>query len=60
MTKYRDILRLASLGISQQNIADSCNVSKKTVNRILKRANGIALTWPLEESCTETAIAFLT
>lgn len=31
MTKYREILRLKSLNLSQQNIADSCNVSKKTV-----------------------------
>ena len=38
MTKYREILRLASLGLSQQNIADSSGVSKKTVNRVLKRA----------------------
>ena len=30
MTKYREILRLSSLGLSQQNIADSCNVSKKS------------------------------
>ena len=34
MTKYREILRLKSLGLSQQSIADSCNVSKKTVNRV--------------------------
>ena len=38
MTKYREILRLSGLGLSQQNIADSYNVSKKTVNRVLKRA----------------------
>ena len=38
MTKYREILRLASLGLSQQSIADSSGVSKKTVNRVLKRA----------------------
>lgn len=36
MTKYREILRLKSLNLSQQNIANSCNVSKKTVNRVLK------------------------
>ena len=41
MTKYREILRLKSLGLSQQSIADSCNVSKKTVNRVLKRSKGI-------------------
>lgn len=29
MTKYREILRLASLGLSQQNSADSCGASKK-------------------------------
>ena len=34
MTNYREILRLSALGFSQQNIAYSCNVSKKTVNRI--------------------------
>ncbi len=39
MTKYCKILRLSSLGLSQQNIANSCNVSKKTVNRVLKRTN---------------------
>lgn len=30
MTKYREILRLHGLGFSQQNIAYSSNVSKKT------------------------------
>lgn len=29
MTKYRKILRLSSLGLSQQNITNSCDVSKK-------------------------------
>jgi len=37
MTKYREILRLSNLGLSQQNIADSCGVSKNTVNRVLKK-----------------------
>ena len=36
MTKYREILRLSDLGISQSNIAYSCSVSKKTVNKVLK------------------------
>ena len=38
MTKYREILRLSDLGISQANIAYSCNVSKKTVCKVLKAA----------------------
>ena len=38
MTKYREILRLSSLKLSQQSIAESCSVSKKTVNSVLKKA----------------------
>ena len=57
MTKYREILRLSSLGLSQQNIADSCNVSKKTVNRVLKRAKELDISWPLDESDTDAALA---
>ena len=57
MTKYREILRLASLGLSQQSIADSCNASKKTVNRVLKRAKEIDLSWPLDENETDAVIA---
>ena len=38
MTKCREILRLKSLELSWQNIADNCNVSKKTVNCFLKLA----------------------
>lgn len=34
MTKYQEILRLASLGLSQQSIADSYGVSKKMVKPI--------------------------
>ena len=57
MTKYREILRLASLGLSQQNIADSCGASKKTVNRVLKRAKEINLYWPLDENETDAVIS---
>ena len=46
MTKYREILRLSNLGLSQQNIADSCSVSKKTVNRVLKKAKELNISWP--------------
>ena len=38
MTKYQETLRLSGLVLNQQNIADSYNVSKKTVNRVLKWA----------------------
>ena len=38
MTKYREIIRLPqpNLKLSQQKIAFSCGISKKTVNKILK------------------------
>ena len=55
MTKYREILRLSSLGLSQQSIADSCSVSKKTVNRVLRRAKELDISWPLDESDTDAA-----
>lgn len=44
MSKYREILWLASLSLNQQSIADGCNVSKKTMNWILKHANVKSLT----------------
>ena len=56
MTKYREILRLRSLGLSQNNIASSCHVSKKTVNRVLKLAQEHNLRWPLEERLTDREI----
>ena len=57
MTKYREILRLASLDLTQQNIADSCNVSKKTVNRVLKKAKELNVSWPLYENETDAVLA---
>ncbi|WP_288958816.1 hypothetical protein [uncultured Treponema sp.] len=38
MTKYKEILRLKSLGLGQQKIAEGCHISKKTVNNVLKAA----------------------
>lgn len=40
MTKYREIIRLAGLDLSQSNIALSCNVSKTTINKTLCMAPG--------------------
>lgn len=57
MTKYREILRLASLGISQQGIAESSGVSKKTVNRVLKRSKELGIFWPLEDTETDAVLA---
>ncbi len=57
MTKYREILRLKSLELSQQSIVDSCNVSKKTVNRVLKRAEELGISWLLDENDTDAVLA---
>ena len=40
MTKYREIIRLSGLGLSQTNIALSCNASKTTVNKVLMSIPG--------------------
>lgn len=59
MTKYREILRLHSLGFSQQNIAYSCNVSKKTVNHVINKAKELNISWPLDDSQTDKVLAKL-
>ena len=49
MTKYREILRLHSMNLSQVNIAASCGVSKKTVNKVLKVAREHGVSWPIDD-----------
>jgi len=57
MTKYREIIRLAGLNLSQSNIALSCNVSKTTVNKTLKAAKAKNLAWPLDPNLTDDVLA---
>ena len=45
MTNYREILRLDSLGIKRQDIANACGCSRNTVANILKRAEEKRLAW---------------
>ena len=59
MTKYREILRLTAMGLSQQSTADGCGVSKKTVNRVLKRAKELNISWPLDPNQTDELLAEL-
>ena len=56
MTKYREIIRLVSLSLSQTNIALSCGVSKKTVNKVLKAAREKGISWPLDPNQTDAVI----
>lgn len=53
MTKYREILRLSSMGLSQRSIAASCQCSRNTVSEVLSRAFQKELTWPLSEDITD-------
>lgn len=43
MTKYREILRLSSLGFSNRNIALSGPCSRNTVAKVLKRAQELGI-----------------
>lgn len=53
MTKYREILRLNSMGFSQRNIATTCQCSRNTVAKVLSRAQEEGITWPLPEELTD-------
>ena len=53
MTKYREIIRLTSLGFSQRDIMASCGVAQKTVVKVQKRAKELNLAWPLKETLTD-------
>ena len=52
MVNYREILRLASEGTSQRQIAASVRSSHHTVREVLDVAKRQGITWPLEESIT--------
>ena len=43
MTKYREILRLKSLGYSERNIALCCSVSRNTVAKVCSRAKELGI-----------------
>lgn len=53
MTKYREILRLHSQGISQRSIASSCQCSRNTVATVLNRAAFHELSWPVQKDTTD-------
>ena len=59
MTKYREIIRLTSLGFSQRDIMASCSVAQKTVVKVQKRARELNLKWPLDESMTDIELQML-
>jgi len=57
MTDYREVLRLASLGISKTKIAESMEITRPTVNSILQRAAFHGLTWQEAQMLSERELA---
>ena len=46
MQKIKTVLRLAGLGLSQRQIALSCQIGQATVSDYLRMAATAGLTWP--------------
>ena len=57
MTNYREILRLASLGLNRTQIADSLGASRTTVIHTLQRASAQTLDWQSAEPLTDKELA---
>lgn len=57
MSKYREILRLNSQGISGRSIAISCECSRNTVAKTLKRAEESGISWPLPKNMSDEMLA---
>src|SRR5687767_9450734 len=47
MRKLKEILRLSSLGLKQQQIARSYRIAQSTVHGYLKAAAAVGISWPL-------------
>ena len=56
MVKYREILRLAAMGVSQNGIAFSCGCAQSTVSDVLRTARAHRVAWPLLEEMDDAAI----
>jgi transposase len=59
MTKYREIIRLSSMGLSQRSIASSLQCSRNAVSEVLQRANEKEVSWPLPEDVAEADLQYL-
>ena len=56
MTNYREILRLKSLGYSQRSIASGVGASRNTVSKVLKKAEQLNISWPLDDDATDSVL----
>ena len=53
MRKHKEVLRLHSLGLTQQQIARSCSISQSTVHEYLKAAAAAGIAWPIPDEWDE-------
>jgi transposase len=56
MINYREILRQHSLGYSQRQIAASVRSSRNTVSDVIKQANVLGISWPLDVEATNEVL----
>ncbi|WP_368502789.1 IS21 family transposase (plasmid) [Alkalihalophilus sp. As8PL] len=56
MVSYREILRLHAKGFSNRSIAASCSCSRNTVASVLKEAEKLGVSWPLENKVGDLEI----
>jgi hypothetical protein len=57
MRKIREVLRLKwGLGLSERQVAQSCDMGRSTVADYLERANLAGLSWPLPEELDDGAL----
>jgi hypothetical protein len=46
MRKFKEVVRLHSLGLTQRQIARSCSIAQSTVHEYLKAAAEAGVSWP--------------
>ena len=57
MTNYREILRLASLGINNKQIAEGMGIARQTVVTAMQRASAQGLDWQTAEPLSDRELA---
>ena len=56
MRKFKEVLRLHSLGLKQRQIARSCAISQSTVHEYVTAAESARVSWPLPEDWDDSQI----
>ncbi len=56
MTNYREILRLANIGLNRTSIGTTLGYSRNTVADVLKRAGEKNIVWPLPDGMSDTEL----